>query len=262
LTASPRTAARPHILALALPTIVGNVLFAAVALIQTKFVGDLGAEAVAAVGVGQRVFFALQAIFMAIGIGSAALIARAWGAGDRNEAARVTAASVGLAGMATIIVMLIGAVFSAPIARWFGLDDATTRLAADNIFWMALLIGGVAVNIVLCGALRAAGDVWTPLVFVTIVNIVNVPLLYAFVLGRWGAPAMGAPGAAFASGLSLTLCGVVLMLLWMRQQLTVKFIRDTHTHTGQRDSHLKLLLKLSAPAALEQAVLQIASSYS
>ena len=143
-------------------------------------------------------FFALQGIFMAISIGSGALVARAWGAGDREEAARVTAASVGLAALATIVVMLFGAIFSTPIARWFGLDDATTRLAADNVFWMALLIGGVAVNVILCGALRAAGDVWMPLAFVTIVNIVNVPLLYAFVFGQWGAPASqgGNPAAA------------------------------------------------------------------
>jgi len=54
--------------------------------------------------------------------------------------------------------MLIRRSVLGSIARWFGLDDATTRLAADNIFWMALFIGGVAINIILCGALRAAGD--------------------------------------------------------------------------------------------------------
>jgi putative MATE family efflux protein len=245
--------ARPRILQLALPTILGNILFSTVAMIQTKFVGSLGAEAVAAVGVGQRVFFALQAILAAIGVGTAALVARAWGAGDRNEAARVTMASVILAAGASGIVMLIGTTFSHQIARWFGLDDATTRLAAQNIFWFSIFIGGFAVDIILCGALRAAGNAWTPLAFVAVVNAVNVPLLYAFILGHWGAPAMGAPGAAFATGLSLNMCGTVLVALWVRQQLTIPFVGGLRSHAA----HFKQLLKLSSPAALEQAVLQI-----
>lgn len=228
-------------------------MFSTVAMIQTKFVGGLGAEAVAAVGVGQRVFFALQAILAAIGVGTGALVARAWGAGDRDEAARVTIASVILAAGASCVVMLIGTVFSHQIARWFGLDAATTRMAADNIFWFSIFIAGFAIDIILCGALRAAGNAWTPLAFVAVVNIINVPLLYAFILGHWGAPAMGAPGAAFATGLSLSVCGVALVALWTRQQLTIKFVGGLRSHAA----HFRQISKLSSPAALEQAVLQI-----
>ena len=135
-------------------------------MVQTKFVGALGTEAVAAVGAGQRVFFAMQAILTAIGVGSAALVARAWGAGDRREAGRVTMASLLLAGGASAVVTLIGMTFSREIAALFGLDALTTRLAADNIFWFAVFIVGFAIDIILAGALRAAGNAWTPLVFV------------------------------------------------------------------------------------------------
>jgi len=245
--------ARPAILQLALPTILGNVLFSTVALIQTKFVGSLGAEAVAAVGVSQRVFFGSQALLTAIGVGAAALVARAWGAGDRDEAARVTMASVLLASAISLIVMSIGALFSQPIARLFGLAPIATHLAANCVLWMMLLIAGFAVNVVLCGALRATGDVWTPLGFVAAANILNVPLLYAFIMGRFGAPAMGAPGATFATGLSLTICGAALVWLWTRQQLTIRFIGGLRRHA----QHFRALMTLSAPAALEQVVMQI-----
>jgi putative MATE family efflux protein len=251
MSTSLRTA-RPRILQLALPTIVGNILFSTVAMIQTKFVGDLGAQAVAAVGASQRVFFALQAILMAIGVGTAALVSRAWGAGDKEEAARVTMASVLIASGASLVIMLIGAFGSVAIASWFGLDSETTHLAAKNIFWLSMFIVGFAVDIILCGALRAAGDVWTPLVFVTIVNVVNVPLLYAFIFGRFGAPAMGASGAAFATGLSLVLGGVFLVGAWMRQSLTIRFSGNVRTHVER----FRVLFRLSLPAALEQVVFQ------
>ena len=53
---------RPGILQLALPAILGNLLYGIVGLVQTKAVGELGAQALAAVGAGQRVFFSLQAV--------------------------------------------------------------------------------------------------------------------------------------------------------------------------------------------------------
>jgi putative MATE family efflux protein len=244
---------RPRILQLALPTIAGNILFSTVAMIQTKFVGDLGAQAVAAVGASQRVFFALQAILMAIGVGTAALVSQAWGANNREEAARVTMASVLLAGGASIAVMLVGTFGSLHIAGLFGLDEVTTALAAKNIFWLSMFIVGFAVDIILCGALRATGNVWTPLAFVAAVNAINVPLLYAFIFGHFGAPAMGASGAAFATGLSLTLGGIVLLGIWIKQRLTIRFVGGMRSH-AQR---FRLLLKLSLPAALEQAVMQL-----
>ena len=80
------------------PSIMSNLMFSMVAMVQTKFVGDLGAPAVAAVGAGQRVFFALQALLMAIGVGTTALVARSWGAGEQEEASRITSSSLMLGG--------------------------------------------------------------------------------------------------------------------------------------------------------------------
>ena len=45
---------------LAWPSILSNLLFASVGLVAIKAVGSLGAEAVAAVGTGQRIFWVFQ----------------------------------------------------------------------------------------------------------------------------------------------------------------------------------------------------------
>ena len=45
---------------LAWPSILNNLLFASVGLVAIKAVGSLGAEAVAAVGTGQRIFWVFQ----------------------------------------------------------------------------------------------------------------------------------------------------------------------------------------------------------
>ncbi len=244
--------ARPSIWSLALPSILGNLLFSLVAIVQTKFVGILGAEAVAAVGAGQRVFFALQAVLMAISAGTTALVARAWGAGDQREAARVTMASVAVAVGAGALISVLGMLFSQPVAGIFGLDPHTVQLAADNIFWLSAFTIGFGFNIILASALRAAGDAWTPLVVGAGVNIINLPLLYMFIFGHWGAPAMGPAGAAFATGLSLTLGALVLIWYWMRQKLVIRYLSGGWA----RRERFARLLHIGYPAGVEQLVFQ------
>lgn len=247
-----RPETRPSVWQLAFPTILSNLMFAAVAIMQTKFVGSLGPVAVAAVGAGQRVFFAVQALLMAISVGTAALIARSWGANDRHEASHVLVASLVLGAVVSAVITLAGALFSHEIARVFGLDGPSTQSAGENIYWLTMFIVGFAINILVTGALRAAGDAWTPLVFVAVVNLVNLPLLYVFIFGAVGMPQMGAAGAPFASGLTLTIGGVVLLVLWMRQKLTIKF---DLAQWFQVDRYRRLI-HIGYPAALEQIVLQ------
>ena len=243
---------RPTIWQLAAPSITANLMFSMVAMIQTKFVGGLGASAVASVGAGQRVFFALQALLMAIGVGTTALVARSWGAGQQEEASRITSSSLMLGGLVGLTLMIFGMTFSRQIAEVFGLDEPTAQLASRNIFWLAAFVIGFAIDIILSSALRAAGNAWTPLLFGLAVNVVNLPLLYIFIFGKFGAPRMGAAGAPFAGGLSFLLCGAVLVSLWMRQKLSLKF------HPGHvfEKVRYRRLLHIGYPVALEQLVLQ------
>jgi Na+-driven multidrug efflux pump len=203
--AQPALYKRPSIWQLAAPSITANLMFsmvAMVAMVQTKFVGGMGAPSVAAVGAGQRVFFALQALLMAIGVGTTALVARSWGAGQQEEAGRMTSSSLMLGGLVGLVLMVFGMVFSHQIAGVFGLDEHAAQLASRNIFWLAAFIIGFAIDIILSSALRAAGNAWTPLLFGLAVNLVNLPLLYAFILGKFGAPRMGAAGAPLVKPLA------------------------------------------------------------
>ena len=109
-------------LALAIPSILGNLSYTIVGMVQTKFVGELGAQALAALGAGQRIFFAMQAILMAISAGTTALVARAWGAGDYDEASRVTMASLVLAAAFSFAIAFFGFFLASPVASVFGLD--------------------------------------------------------------------------------------------------------------------------------------------
>ena len=249
---SARAFAGPGVWQLAFPSILGNLSYSVVALVQTKVVGELGAGALAAVGAGQRVFFAMQAILMAVSAGTTALVARAWGAGDYVEAGRVTMASLALAGIFAAVVMVVGVLFARPVAGMFGLDPSTLDLAAENIRMLSWFNVAFAVTFILSAALRAAGDAWSPLWIGAAVNLANVPLLYLFVFGRYGFPELGVAGAAAAAGVSFTVGAVLLLGFWLLQKFRVRHVRSG----WWRRERLGRLLHIGYPAAVEQVVFQ------
>ncbi len=243
---------RPGIWALALPSILGNLSYTIVGMVQTKFVAELGAEGLAAVGAGQRIFFAMQAILMAVSAGTTALVARAWGAGDYTEASRVTMASLVLGATISLVIAVFGIFLAHPVAGIFGLDPQTQSMAGDNIQWLSAFNVVFAGTFILSAALRASGDAWTPLWMSIGVNVMNIPLLYAFIFGRWGMPEMGVAGAAIAAGISFTVGTGVLLIMWIKQKFRVK-----HVNSGWwRRERLRALVNIGYPAAVEQGVFQ------
>jgi putative MATE family efflux protein len=243
----------PGILQLAWPAIVGNLGYSLVGLVDIKIVGTLGASAVAAVTTGNRVFFIVQAVLMAVGAGTTAMVARAWGAGDREEAARITTASV-VIGVALALVLSIPAiVFADTIAGMFRLDELAISQATAFIRILSLFNVAFALSLVLGTAIRAAGDVKTPLWIGLVTNVVNVVLVYGLVFGRFGLPAWGVAGAAVASGIAFTVGTLLFVWLWLRDRLIVR-LQWAGALTRER---VRRLMRVGYPAGLEQGAWQL-----
>ncbi len=238
---------------LAWPSILGNLLFSIIGIISIKIVGSLGSEAVAAVTTGHRLFFAIQAVLMAVSAGTTAMVARAWGAKNYAEAARVTSASLWVGNGVDLTLTVPSIVFAYDIASVFGLNETTTRLAAEFIQILALFNVSFAINMILGAALRASGDAKTPLWIGVLMNIVNVFLVYALVFGHFGLPKMGTSGAALASGLSFTVAAVVLLLALYGKQLRIQ-AGGAGSITVAR---VKQLYQIGYPAAVEQFIFQL-----
>ena len=181
---------------LAWPAILSNLLFAIIGIVSIKMIGSLGASAVASVTTGHRIFFALQAILMAVSAGTTALVARSWGAQDYEEAAKITTASLWIGNAVAIALTIPCYFFAETIASVFGLPEETTQQAAVFIKYLSVFNIAFAVNMILSAALRAAGDTKTPLWIGIFTNIINVFLIYALVFGQFGFPQLGVAGAA------------------------------------------------------------------
>ena len=161
---------------LAWPSILSNLLFASVGLVAIKAVGSLGAEAVAAVGTGQRIFWVFQALLMAIMAGTTALVARAIGSGNPDEAAQVTRASIGLCLIISFVTAIMLWVGADSIIGLFGLDENSQKLSVTYTTILVSFTPVFAISMVLGTAQRAAGDAKTPLYIGFITNVINIIL--------------------------------------------------------------------------------------
>jgi len=243
----------PGILRLAWPAVIGNLLMSVVGIVGIKIVGALGTEAVAAVTTGQRIFFISQGILMALTAGTTAMVARAWGAGDRDEAGRVTRASVVIGAVLSVVLAAPCVVFADELAGIFKLDATTVAEAADFIRIMSLFNVAFSLVMVISSAVRAAGDTITPLWIGALTNVVNVYLLYGLVFGRFGFPAMGVRGAALANGAAFSVGALLSVGMWLRGGLVIG-LGDGASLSRRR---IEQLIRIGVPAGAEQFILQI-----
>ena len=242
------------ILQLAWPAIVGNLLYSTVGLVDIKIVGSLGPSAIAAVTTGNRMFFVLQGVLMAVTAGTTALVARAWGAENREEAEQVTRASLVVCLLVSIVMAVPGLLFADSLAGIFrGLDEQALAQAASFIRWLSLFNMAFAVSFVLSTACRAAGDTITPLWIGAVTNVVNVVLVYVLIYGAFGIPPFGVPGAAIANGLAFSLGAVIFVVKWLRGTLIV----GVGSSGAFSRARVREIFRIGYPAGIEQAVWQV-----
>jgi putative MATE family efflux protein len=237
---------------LAWPAVLTNLLQSTVGLVDVKVVGTLGAQAVAAATAGHRLFFVLQAMLMAVSAGTTALVARAWGGGERDEAARVVKSSLGLACGVALVMGCLGLSVAEPFGAMLGLQGAAQHLTAIYIRWISGFTVVFAIGFVLGAGLRAAGDTRTPLLIGAVTNVVNILMLYMLVYGGFGFPKIGIAGAALAGGLAFTAGAALTLWLWMSGRL---LLRPVPSDARSRE-RMRSVVRVGYPAALEQLVVQ------
>ncbi|MDB9770565.1 MATE family efflux transporter, partial [Gammaproteobacteria bacterium] len=111
---------------------------------------------------------------------------------------------------------------------------------------------GFGCGLGLITALRAVGDVKTPLVIGLIMNIFAIFFMLVFVNGWMGFPEYGVRGAALGNGLSFVIGALLLIVFWRTNQLPVRYSSILHLDLMR----VKEIFKVGLPAALEQVIFQ------
>jgi len=247
------------IIKLAWPSITEQLLEMMVGIVSTIFMGRLGTNALAAVGMVNMLMGFLQTVFTGLSMGTTVIIARVTGEGDIKEAKRALIQSIYMAAFFGVTMALIGKLFSTQILQFF-YGGAKEEIFILGISYFKIILVSVpffVVDIIVSGAMRGSGDTKTPMVITSGVNIINIILNIVLIFGVQALhiPALGVVGSAIAVTISRVL-GVTarIMVLFLRKKCKLHLtFKDDYRLKAKL---LKRIINIGVPGFIEQAVMQ------
>lgn len=187
-------------------------------LADTAFVARLGAEPLAALGVGTIVLSSVFWIWNFLGIGTQTEVAQAEGAGDAARSREVCGLALGLAASIGLAMIVVGFPLIGPVAAAMGAGGAVHAGAATYLRWRLVGAPAVILTTVGFGALRGLQEMRVPLAIAVVVNLLNVGLDALLIFGFGPLPPLGIAGAAAATTASQW-AGAIATLVMVRRRL-------------------------------------------
>jgi MATE family multidrug resistance protein len=188
-------------LALAWPVVLAELGWMAMGLTDAIMVGPLGEGAIGAVGLANSLFFAPTIFGLGLLFGLDTLVSQAFGAGRHEEGWRWLGQGTFLALAMTPPLMAVVAA-SPSAAGWAGVTPGARESAARYLGVAVASVGPLLVFTALRRYLQAVGAVRPIMVALLTANLVNVAVNWVLIEGRFGAPALGVVGAAWATVIS------------------------------------------------------------
>ena len=239
---------------LAIPAIIENIAQVLIGVVDVYFVGRLGTEAIAGVGVTNLMMNVYIAFFLALGIGTTAVVSRAIGGNNQKRAGRAVKQSVIMTGIIGGIFGIFNLIFARRILLLLGAEEAVIAYAIPYFLAVAVPSVFLGLSMVLASALRGAGNTKSPMKIGIFANVVNALLDYVLIFGIFNFGGFGILGAGLATTFSRILSVVLLVHTLNKEKgkIHVAFFEDWKPDVKM----LKTLTNISIPAAVERLIMR------
>lgn len=239
---------RRAVLALAVPTVISQLVVLVYSMADTWFVGQTGdPRQVAAVTVCYPLFLLLNAIANLFGIGGGSLISRLLGGREPKRAGIVASFTLWAAGGLALCYSGLSFLFGSQILTALGADAGTFGYARNYLFW-TVSVGALptVLGLVLANLIRAEGGAKTASLGMSLGGVLNVVLdpIFIFLLD------MEVGGAALATALSNTVSVLFLLGCYIKSRRQSAVKAALLPRRIERNS-IKSLLSIGTPAALQ-----------
>jgi len=223
-------------------------------LVDLYWVGRLGTEAVAAVGIAGNLTFIVLALSQMLGVGTTTVVSHAVGRKDHPAALLLFNQSQVLAMVTGILFLIVGLALRSSYSAAMGADSKTAALAGDYLLWfipaMALQFAMVAMG----SALRAVGNFKPGMVVSTVTVIINM-ILAPFLIFGWGTGhPFGVAGAAIS-----TVVAIVIGIVWLATYFVAKdsYLQFVVADWKPRLDLWRKMLTIGLPAGFEFGIMAL-----
>lgn len=244
LTAPPL----PLLLRMTGPNTVAFVIQALVMLAEIWIIGQLGTQALAAMALVFPLLILNQAMSAgAVGGAISSAIARRLGQNDNESAGRLSWQGLYLSFLAATVLLVLFLLFGEAFFRLIGGSGAILDIAMA--YCTILFIGGyfIWLGAATSSLFRGAGNMSLPARLMIVSSFIQVPLTGGLVLGWFGLPQIGVPGAALSTLIVNGLMGMIMLFLLVRAQSAIAL---KLTLSAWRSDLMGDILQVARPASL------------
>jgi putative MATE family efflux protein len=187
------------ILLLAIPMVLEMVLESLFAVVDVLWVGRLGANAVATVGLTESLLALVFSIGIGLAMSTTAMVARRIGEKDPEDAAIAGAQAIFLGLLVSLAIGVPAFIFAPQLLRLMG---ASPEIVATGPGYARIALGGCGAIVMLFlnnAIFRGAGDAAIAMRLLWVSNILNLILDPCLIFGLGPFPRLGVTGAALAT---------------------------------------------------------------
>lgn len=223
-------------------------------LVDLYWVGRLGTDAVAAVGLAGNVSFIVLALTQMLGVGTTTLVSHAVGRKDHEEGSLVFNQSQVLSIIAGAVVLTVGLLVRRAYTASLGADAATAMMANDYLLWFIPAMGLQFLMVAMGSALRGLGQFKPGMIVSTATILLNMALAPFLIFGWGTGHPLGVAGAAIS-----TLVAVIVGVVWLTLYFLDKdsFLKFTPRDWAPRLDIWKRMLAIGLPSGMEFALMAL-----
>jgi MATE family multidrug resistance protein len=205
---------------IAAPMLVAQMAQMGTGVVDTIMAGNYSATDLAAIAIGYNIWLPIYLLFVGVMLGTTAIVAQDFGAGRIQQIRDNLPQSLWLA-----LALGLGAAplcyFAHPLLDLIDLDTVTR--AKSLAYLQATAFGIPAAALFQAMRCHTQGlGIMRPFAIASVLGfLANIPLNYAFIYGKWGAPELGAAGCGWATAISMWL-GPVLILFYITRAKALK----------------------------------------
>jgi putative MATE family efflux protein len=236
---------------LAVPMVLEMLMESVFAVADVFFVGRLGPDAVATVGITESLMTIIYAVAIGLSVGAAATVARRIGERDADGAARAAAQAILFALGIGVTVGTAGILFAPALLHLMGASDDVVRIGAAFARVMIGASGGVTLLFLVNAVFRGAGDAAIAMRVLWIANAINIILGPCLIFGLGPFPRLGVTGAAIGTSIGRW-TGVAIQIYCLTGRDARIVLRRTHLRLDR--AVMQGILRISGTAMFQNFI--------